>query len=66
MTFAKSTAITERAKVEFRADFFNILNHTQFRTPSTTAALDAASGTFGLISQTYDPRIIQLALRFSF
>jgi len=50
----------ERLKMEFRAEFFNILNSVQFRDPSTSIT----SGTFGLVSTTYDPRIIQFGLKF--
>ena len=50
----------EKAKLEFRAEFFNILNSVQFRDPSTSIT----SGTFGQISTTYDPRIIQFGLKF--
>ncbi|MBI3697660.1 MAG: TonB-dependent receptor [Acidobacteria bacterium] len=63
IALAKSTnLVRERAKVDFRAEFFNLFNHAQFREPNSTIT----SGTFGQISQTYDPRIIQLALRFTF
>jgi hypothetical protein len=48
--------------MQFRAEFFNLFNHAQFREPDTSIT----SGTFGQISQTYDPRIIQLALRLAF
>jgi Carboxypeptidase regulatory-like domain/TonB-dependent Receptor Plug Domain len=49
----------ERLKMEFRAEFFNILNSVQFRDPSTSIT----AGTFGLVSTTYDPRIIQFGLK---
>jgi outer membrane receptor protein involved in Fe transport len=51
-----------RLKMEFRAEFFNILNSAQFRDPSTSIT----SGTFGQISTTFDPRIIQFAVKFSY
>jgi hypothetical protein len=61
-TLAKNTQIAERANLEFRADFFNALNHAEFSNPSTTFT----SGTFGQISSTADPRIVQLALHLTF
>jgi hypothetical protein len=50
----------EKMRMEFRAEFFNILNSVQFRDPSTSIT----SGTFGRVSTTYDPRIIQFAVKF--
>jgi hypothetical protein len=61
-TVAKNTRIAERLNVEFRADFFNSLNHAEFSNPSTTFT----SGTFGQISSTADARVIQLALHLTF
>ncbi|HLK21480.1 MAG TPA: TonB-dependent receptor [Bryobacteraceae bacterium] len=62
LTLAKTIALAERLKFEIRADFFNILNHAEFNLPSTSIG----SSTFGQISNTADPRIIQLAGRFTF
>jgi hypothetical protein len=64
MSISKTTAITERLKLEIRGDFFNILNHTEFNNPDTNI-LDQGFG-FGQILNSQDPRIIQLAARFSF
>jgi len=62
-TIGKVTDIYgERVKFEIRADFFNLLNHTQFNSPNTSIT----SGTFGQISSTADPRIIQLSGRLTF
>jgi hypothetical protein len=77
MAFSKTTTITERTKLEFRAEFFNIFNHANFLNPGVTnnnngTYFGGGSGTnindpqFGQITSTYDPRIIQLALRLSF
>jgi len=52
----------ERVKFEIRGDFFNIFNHAEFSNPNVTIT----SSLFGQISSTADPRIIQLAARFSF
>jgi hypothetical protein len=60
---AKKTAIFgERLNAEFRAEFFNIFNHAEFELPT----LNIQDPSFGQISSTYDPRIIQLALRLTF
>ena len=59
----KSTNISEQASVQFRAEFFNAMNHPQFSNPAVT--VNAA--TFGQItSTTVAPRIMQLVLRYSF
>ena len=53
----------ENSSVEFRAEFFNAFNHPQFANPDT----NFTSPTFGVISSTaVNPRVGQLALRFSF
>jgi hypothetical protein len=62
MSFAKSTSISERLKLEIRGDFFNLFNHTEFNNPVTTIG----SSKFGQVTDTADPRIIQLAVRFTF
>ena len=50
--FGKSTAITERVKVEFSADFFNIFNHANFLDPSFDTTNPA---TFGVINTQLIP-----------
>ena len=62
LAVAKLTQITERVNMEFRAEFFNLPNAVRFRDPNTTIT----SGTFGQISTTYDPRIIQFGLKLGF
>ena len=68
MSVSKTTAITERFKLEIRADFFNILNHTEFQNPDTNILDSPANGGsgFGQIQNSFDPRIIQVAARLSF
>jgi hypothetical protein len=62
LAFSKTTPLTERVHLEARADFFNLLNHAEFINPNT----NIADPNFGKIQFTYQPRIIQLALRLSF
>jgi hypothetical protein len=58
----KSWKIGEQPTLTFRADFFNVFNRVNFGSIST---YDLASN-FGDVSSAYDPREIQLSLRFSF
>ena len=60
----KTTKITEKTTVQFRTDFFNILNHPQFAPPGVA---QETPNTFGVITTTaVNPRIIQFALKFMF
>jgi hypothetical protein len=59
----KNTSITERVRLQFRTEFFNIFNRVQFASPGLTQG----SSSFGIISsQSNSPRLIQFALRTSF
>ncbi|MGA7413575.1 MAG: hypothetical protein WBW33_24080, partial [Bryobacteraceae bacterium] len=62
MSIAKQFYIGERFNLEFRADMFNMFNNVQFQSPDLTIT----DPTFGQVSTTYDPRIIQLALHLKF
>jgi len=44
VNLSKDTKVTERAVVQFRAEFFNILNHTNFNFPVTTLGAFNSSG----------------------
>jgi len=59
----KVTPFTERVNMEFRAELFNVFNHTQFTNPDG----DATDGSdFGRIKRVRDPRLVQFALKFHF
>jgi hypothetical protein len=60
---AKDTHLTEALNMQFRAEFFNILNHPTFGTPGGTIG----SSNFGLSTATQSSeREMQFALRFMF
>jgi hypothetical protein len=52
--------LTEKVKLRFTADFFNVFNHPNEGDPNTTTGLQ------DLTVQTNDPRIVQFSLRVSF
>jgi hypothetical protein len=52
----------ERFKFQYRAEFFNLLNHPQFNNPDTILT----DSTFGQITSARDPRIMQMALKLIF
>jgi hypothetical protein len=70
----KNTQLGEKVKAQFRAEFFNIVNHPAFALPSNILA----APNFGTLFQTPDaaqnnvglgsggPRLIQFALKLSF
>jgi hypothetical protein len=66
----KSIPIYERLRLQFRAEFYNAFNHTQYSAYDATARFDAAgrqvNGQFGQFTAARNPRIMQFALRFYF
>jgi Carboxypeptidase regulatory-like domain/TonB dependent receptor len=67
----KDTKITERFNLQFRAEFFNIFNHTQFLTPSGITGFNTVTGaatsqSFGVVAGAAQPRIGQLSLKLNF
>ena len=78
LSLAKSTVIHERLRAQFRAEFFNVLNHSNFTTPNpvvyssgptpkTPAAEATVSPTAGVISATATTsRQIQFGLKILF
>jgi hypothetical protein len=68
----KRIRILEDHTIQFRTEFFNAFNHTQFSNPNygsgaTYALPNVRSGAFGQITSTsVNPRVIQFALKYSF
>jgi hypothetical protein len=69
MTFAKNTPLTESARLQFRAEFFNLFNRANFDAPSPTIFSNSrvVSPTVGRITDTETTsRQVQLALKLEF
>jgi hypothetical protein len=61
--FGRRFKFTESTDFQFRAESFNVFNHTNFLDPGTN--LSAAS-TYGRVTAAADPRIIQLSGKIHF
>jgi hypothetical protein len=59
----KTFKISETKRVDFRAELFNLFNHTQFFNPDGNSS-DGAQ--FGQVTQARDPRLVQFALKLFF
>jgi len=61
-SIVKNTAFNERLTMQFRSEFFNLLNHTNFNLPDNFVG----SSTFGQLVSAQDPRRVQFGLKFLF
>ena len=80
LSLAKTTQVAERVRAQFRAEFFNVLNHTNLGTPAETVfsagptqgtaanqtTVAALSPTAGVVTSAATTRQIQLGLKFLF
>jgi hypothetical protein len=68
LSLFKNTSLSERANLEFRSEFFNVLNRANFGTPNAVVfAGTAYSGSAGLITATTTTsRQIQFGLKLIF
>ena len=78
MGIGKRIPLTERAQLEFRAEFFNIFNHPQYGLPLSDFSVASGPNGFGNIISTVStttpvspvgtgtPREMQFSLRFAF
>ncbi|HEV2275559.1 MAG TPA: hypothetical protein VGR96_15415 [Acidobacteriaceae bacterium] len=62
MALYKTFRITEEHSLQFRSEFFNAFNHTNFAGVSTSLG----AGNYGQVVSARDPRVIELALRYQF
>jgi hypothetical protein len=82
LALMKSTRLTERVRLDFRADAFNIFNHADFDVPGNSTSLYSVtrsgnvikavtirtpSSTLGMLTQTLgSPRVLQLSMHLVF
>ncbi|MGB0033887.1 MAG: carboxypeptidase regulatory-like domain-containing protein [Candidatus Acidiferrales bacterium] len=76
LVISKKTPINERWNTEFRVEFYNLFNHTQFANPDGNftdglpGPIDSPNypaGTFGLVQKLREgPRVIQFGLKILF
>jgi hypothetical protein len=76
LSILKNIAVSERVSLQFRAEFFNLMNHTNYASPnqtvftntgSATAPVYSINPTAGLItSLATNPRQIQFGLKLMF
>lgn len=62
LSLQKSIPLKDRAKLQFRAEAYNLLNHSNFNIPNRIAF----TPNFGSISSAMDSRQLQLALKMEF
>ncbi len=64
----KTTSVSEKMTLQFRAEFFNVLNHANFNSPNTTVfSSGAISASAGLITATSTTsRQVQFGLKLIF
>ena len=68
LSIVKFIPVTERTKMEFRAEMFNVFNFVNFANPISSFTTGTASyNTLGqIVSTSTGPRVIQFALKLSF
>ncbi|MFP5264552.1 MAG: carboxypeptidase regulatory-like domain-containing protein [Blastocatellia bacterium] len=62
VTLSKRFQIRESMDLQFRAEAYNVFNHTNFNTVGTVFG----STTFGQVTGVRDPRLIQFALKLNY
>jgi Carboxypeptidase regulatory-like domain/TonB dependent receptor len=63
VNLSRGFTVGEGRIITFRAEAFNVMNHPRFGNPGTSMN---SSATFGVINTALDPRIMQLALKYTF
>ncbi len=63
LSLIKSVPLAERRALEFRAEFFNLLNHASFANPVNSLS---SANVSQIVATTTGPRSMQLALKLKF
>uniref|UniRef100_Q026X8 Cna B domain protein n=1 Tax=Solibacter usitatus (strain Ellin6076) TaxID=234267 RepID=Q026X8_SOLUE len=66
VSLLKKTTVTERLKLEFRGEAYNLFNRVQFGPPNTGITTAANPTTGQIRSQINNPRLLQFALKLLF
>lgn len=62
----KNIRFSESVRLQLRGEAFNVFNHTNFRSLSSTSKIAQTSTTFGQVFAVRDPRNIQLGIKLIF
>jgi hypothetical protein len=65
MALSKNLPLTESKSLDFRMEAFNVFNHAQFFGPTAVDG-NISSSTFGHVVSAAPPRLMQVAIKFSF
>jgi hypothetical protein len=62
MALSREFRFKERQSVDFRVEAYNVTNSIRMQNPSTAQN----NAFFGQLRTSYDPRILQFALKYAF
>jgi Carboxypeptidase regulatory-like domain/TonB-dependent Receptor Plug Domain len=69
LSLFKNVALGEKARLQFRAEAFNVFNHTNFTGINTTVRFDSAgrpTGGYGAVNAAGPGRVLSFGLKFLF